>query len=399
MKIRQELATRIKNESGATAILVAIVMVVLISIAALAVDIGYVAATKNELQNIADGAALAATRQLGGIYAGLPSEQHGTYVCDSADIGTIKGAAIDVALKNKAGGENINMVVQDIEIGTWNPGSAQPFMATLNQPDAVRTTARREGGSANGPITTFFAKIFGIDNVDVAADAVAALTGQSTTGEGDLELPIGISKWRFVNDYCDEPIRFYPTGDMYGCAGWNTFVEDPPNASTLRDILNGLVPDPPTYESPETIAGDTKFEFIGGNLASAFPEMEALFMAKSEPTGDLLYISPQGEPLQLVESDYPGAQAIFDENGNQKYKRIWETLIVVYESDDCSNPNELLTIVGYATVKMTAVNGSAVQPSYAKHTVFGEIAWEKYSDGYGGGGEYGTKGTLPNLVE
>ena len=395
MKIRQELAARIKNESGATAILVAIVIVVLISIAALAVDIGYVMTTKNELQNIADGAALAATRQLGAIYAGMPSEQHETYVCDSADIETIKGAALDVALKNKAGGENITFSDGDVIIGDWDGNN---FAEKNAQPDAVRVTARRDG-AANGPITTFFAKIFGVNTVDVWADATAALTGQSTTGPGELELPIGISEWRFVNDYCDEPIRFYPTGDMYGCAGWNTFVEDPPNASTLRDILDGLVPDPPAYESPETIAGDTQFEFIGGNVASVFPEMEALFMAKSEPTSDLLYISPQGEPLQLVESNYPDAQPIFDKNGNHKHKRVWETLIVVYESDDCSNPGGAITIVGFATVKMTAVNGSAVQPSYAKHTIFGEIVCEKFSDGYGGGGEYGTKGTMPNLVE
>ena len=60
------------NQSGATAVLVTVVIVVLIGIAAMAVDVGYVMATKNELQNVSDAAALAATRQLGVIYSGLP---------------------------------------------------------------------------------------------------------------------------------------------------------------------------------------------------------------------------------------------------------------------------------------------------------------------------------------
>ena len=74
MKIRHELIARIKDESGVTAILIAIVLVVLIGITALAVDIGYVATTKNELQNVADAAALAAANQLGSIYQGMSYE-------------------------------------------------------------------------------------------------------------------------------------------------------------------------------------------------------------------------------------------------------------------------------------------------------------------------------------
>jgi hypothetical protein len=404
MKIQEQLISKMGDQSGVTVILVAIVLALLISIAALAVDIGYVLTTRNELQNVADATALAATRQLGVIYEGMPFEQHQTYVCGSEDSATIKGAAIDVALANKAGGENINLSDGDIEIGTWKPSATTPserFTATLNQPDAVRTTARRGNGGANGPITTFFAKIFGVNTVDVSADAIAALTPQGTTVEGELELPIGISKYKFLNDYCDQPIRFYPTGDIYGCAGWNTFIEDPPNADTLGNILEGLTPDPPTYESPATTAGDTEVEFIGGNIASVFPELEALFMAKSQPTAtpEPLYIAPQDEPLLLVDSDYPGGEPILDADGNHKHKRTWQTAVVVYDSEDCSNPNQAMTVVGYATVEMWAVNGGVIDPPHAKFTIFGKIVCDSYSEGRGGGGEYGTKGTIPNLVE
>ena len=70
MTTGQKLIARIKDQSGITVVLVALTMAVLIGFAALAVDIGYTLTTKNELQNVADAAALAATRQLGAIYQG-----------------------------------------------------------------------------------------------------------------------------------------------------------------------------------------------------------------------------------------------------------------------------------------------------------------------------------------
>jgi len=59
--------------------------------------------TKNELQNIADSAALAATRQLGSIYQGMTYEQQLAYVVGSEDETLIKDAAINVAGQNQAG--------------------------------------------------------------------------------------------------------------------------------------------------------------------------------------------------------------------------------------------------------------------------------------------------------
>ena len=47
------------NQRGSVAVITAILLAALIGIAALAVDIGYVAVSKNELQNVADAAALA----------------------------------------------------------------------------------------------------------------------------------------------------------------------------------------------------------------------------------------------------------------------------------------------------------------------------------------------------
>jgi Flp pilus assembly protein TadG len=386
------------NQSGATAVLVTVVIVVLIGIAAMAVDVGYVMATKNELQNVADAAALAATRQLGVIYSGLPYEQQASYTLDATDRTKIENAATDVAQKNKAGGKNIYIPVDEIEIGTWDQNRNPRFIAETNKPDAVRVGARRDD-VANGPITSFFAVIFGRDNFSVYADATAALTGQGTTIEGEIELPAGISLYRFQNEYCNTPIRFYPTGTLYGCAGWHTF-EAGANANELRGILDGMTDG--TFESPPTIAGDSSLEYIGGNVASAFPSLEALFMERSvaPDVQEQLYISPlDDDELMLVEANYEGALPLLDKDGNPKYKRIWRTVVPVYESMDCSNPNNSLLTVAYATVEIQAVNGSVVSPTHAKFTVFGEIKCDSLYDGRGGGLDVGTKGTIPGLVE
>ena len=86
-------AVKLKSEKGVTLVFVALLIVVFISIAALAVDIGYLMVSKNELQNAADASALASTRELGSIYQTMSYIQQQTYVCNSNDIIPVAKAA------------------------------------------------------------------------------------------------------------------------------------------------------------------------------------------------------------------------------------------------------------------------------------------------------------------
>jgi len=345
----------IYNQRGTSAVLVVLCLVILLGFAALAVDVGYLLATKNELQNVADAAALAATRQLGAIYEPMTYDEQTAYICDPAEIIPI---AKSISVKNKAAGINIIINDQDIVIGQWD-AAAKTLNPTLNQPDAVKVTARRQSG-INGAVTTVFSKILGINNVGVFADATAALTGQSTAGPGELEIPVGISQKWFEPNFCDQPIKFYPTGDINGCAGWHTFDSWPANADKLRDILEDMTPADSTFESPETIAGESEFVFTGGNIAAVFDEMEALYESKKDSDGS------------------------------------WETNVVVYGSTDCSNPTGEITVVGFATAIITGVNGPSDDPA---HTIFATVICDNVSQGRGSGGNFGTKGSIPGLVE
>jgi len=264
MKITNKIISKIKNQRGATAVVVAVVLAMLIGFLALAIDVGYLYATKNELQNVSDSAALAATGLLGQIYSGMTYQDQQSYDCSindtilsdsySNDCLSIIAKAQDVvgSGKNKAGGKNINIDSGDIFINKWT--GTQFGTNNYLSPDAVRVIARRDG-SANGPITTFFAKILGIYSANVNADATAALTGPDLVGPGEMRLPIGISENQFYDDYgnessgvCSRLIQFSPTNDS--CAGWHNFFASTHSASAITTNLFTFIAEHPYDVDP-----------------------------------------------------------------------------------------------------------------------------------------------------
>jgi hypothetical protein len=350
------------NQHGAVAILVGISMLALVGFTALAVDVGYVMTTRNELQNIADAAALATARQLGDIY-----KVNSTYD-NSIDLPIIVSVAKDVALENRAGGKiGIHINASDVEIGVWD-GSA--FTPSAAQPNATRATARRDGG-ANGPLSTFFAKILGIDSVNVNAQAIAALSAQATAED---VLPFGISKTLFETAFCDQPESVYFTEDLQDCAGWHTFEEWPENSEArLEDIVSGM--NDGTFENPGAKVGD-EFVFTGWPVLSVFNELQVLYNSNKDADGN------------------------------------WEVNIAVYDNGElngCGTPSPwpnsqtARSIVGFATFMIEDVFQN---PDYFNvETIKGKIICETAEDGRGIGIflddalYFGTLGSLPSLVK
>ncbi|MBP1739914.1 MAG: hypothetical protein H6Q48_2207, partial [Deltaproteobacteria bacterium] len=242
--------------------------------------------------------------------------------------------------------------------------------------------------------------------------ATAALTGQSTTEPGELELPIGISKYFFLDgNFCNDFIVFSPANDPASCAGWNSYELLPPSDNTLRDILNG------GEIGPRTIAGGTSFNFIGGNLSNpTFDALLLLFMLKGYDT-QADGITPALTTTDAEGNDVPVVGALPDgtsgtvpllyDDGTRAYypdgkknptprnKHLWETSVVVYDWEDCSNPNTSIVIVGYTKIALTNVIDAP------EKRVEGKISCDLFSnfETRGGGGNFGLKGTIPGLVE
>ena len=151
-----------------------------------------------------------------------------------------------VANQNKAASKSISIDIDDVKIGLWDVTACDDDIVdhngacgveTFTGPDAVRVIARRDS-SANGPISTFFARIFKIDTMNATSEsAIAALTGPAIVKEGELKTPFGLSENVFPND-CKDVIAFSPTTDS--CAGWHNFF-DPINAANMEDKLLGLI--------------------------------------------------------------------------------------------------------------------------------------------------------------
>jgi Flp pilus assembly protein TadG len=414
-------AVKLKSERGVTVVLVAFMIVMFISIAALAVDIGYLMVSKNELQNAADASALAAARKLGAIYQTLSYIQQQTYVCNSNDIIPV---AKSTAASNLAATQSVTVLDADVVIGTWD-SATKVLTPTLNQPDAVGVTTRRDNtpGILAGPVGTFFARIFNVQNVPVTATAIAALTGQGTAEPGELLLPVGVSESKFTGDpdsWCGQVIKFSPTTDPDACAGWTTYTTSPASDSRVRDILNGGL------ESPAVIVADTEFYFINGNLSSNTFEallqqyqnhgndVDKIYNPADISTPGYVYPAPvsQGVPLCMTgggsivqcgtagtilgnQLRYPPCSGNSGCSGPLRYSHEWETTVAVYASNDCTPAGSPISIAGFAYVVVYNVGtpSNMVIEARIKCDVV------EPDPTRGGGGYFGKKSPIPNLVK
>ena len=312
------------DERGAIAMITVISTLGIMGLLAFVIDLGQVYVARQELRNVADSAALAATRQMAEILKTKSTLvlQDSSFTLSSSELAQVTAAAANVAIQNKVGGQNIALdTTSDVSVGVWDMATST-FGAAVpgSVPDAVQVVARRDSTS-NGPVTAYFAQMMGVSSFDVSAPATAALLPVGAVPPGGIGLPIGINDEVFAAGACGDSIKMYPTGTMDACAGWHTFNEGA-NANNLKDILddlnNGSGGILPNGESPAVQVGD-QVNFIGGTISSALQKMQDLYDAK-------------------------------------QVGGIMEGVVLVYDGDpSCSNPNQQQTVVGFAKVTITSV--------------------------------------------
>ncbi|MEE3329851.1 MAG: Tad domain-containing protein [Myxococcota bacterium] len=348
---------RSNRHSGSVTVYLVISMLGILGMGSLAIDIGYAYNVKIQLQNIADSAARAAVIELATQLVALDPVSQSTHLLTADETQSIKDAAQAITTQHEAGSQQIVLDPADIEIGRWDY-STSALSITSSAPNSIRVAAHRTSGT-NGPIRTFLGSAVGVPEIGISASATGALTPLGGLGEGDSSIPLGISSAWFANapDSCDQPIRFYPTGTLDGCAGWHTFDSYPASAAKLRDILDGLTDE--TFVSPAVAAGDS-LNYTGGTVSSAFSNMEELFEARR-----------------------------FDETPFDEMNAT----VAVYEAGDCSNPNGTLAVVGFASIVITDVVGPPAK------TIDGVVKCNIIEAGSGGGGEFGTSSFAVGLVD
>jgi hypothetical protein len=174
--------TFIFDQSGAMAVMAVLLLTVLLSAAALAVDYGYMAWVQGDLQKASDAGALAGARVLG-------SDANPDWSAGQA-------AATSIVQQNKAAGHLLTDC--QVDYGYWSKLShtLQSPGITPQKTDApaIRVTIRKTSGKNGGPAQLLFAPIFGVKTFDLSARAVAKLNSSSglwsilETGNGTVTI-------------------------------------------------------------------------------------------------------------------------------------------------------------------------------------------------------------------
>lgn len=158
MRLTARLRTRHDDERGAVVVLVAAMTIVLFGIAALVVDLGQARVVRRDAQAASDSSALAAANAL--YLAGIPTP----------DINGAVQAAKKYAADNYGVTEADWASCQDPNSLAYKPTTSQCI--SLDQkakPSTVRVVAPVRA------VNLVFGSVFGVDEVDVAAQAEAAL--------------------------------------------------------------------------------------------------------------------------------------------------------------------------------------------------------------------------------
>lgn len=140
---RRVLPHALSDDRGSVVVVVALAMTALLSMLALAVDVGMLFTARGEAQRVADAAALAGA---------------GSFLERWDDPDRATDVAIDYGERNTIRALGVEILEEDVTVD----------MATHRVTVVVRRTGDR--GSA---IATWFARVFGVDEVDVAARATA----------------------------------------------------------------------------------------------------------------------------------------------------------------------------------------------------------------------------------
>jgi len=242
---------------GAVAPMAALLLMVLVGMMAFAVDIGWVALTRSELQHAADGAALAAAGQLLDKYV-LYYQANQTNQADV--LSSAKKAAISAAKNyagyNSAGGvASLELKDADIEFGfTDASGQYASEAKSSGFLNTVKVTLRRDG-NANGSLPLIFARVFGSNSTDVTGLA------SSTIYTGDVDsfkqsgrvLPVAfdLNHWnnfrstglgpdgdKLTDSDGDPVLQVYPSTKYKGNFGLLSLDNKNAGASTLSGWVN-----------------------------------------------------------------------------------------------------------------------------------------------------------------
>jgi Flp pilus assembly protein TadG len=339
-QIKKKLSGFRDDESGATAVIVALLLVVLLGMGALGIDIGHMYAVDNQLKKAAEAGALAGAR-------GLWPQDISSAVSRDPDCATGATWALNTAMSNKVEGVNLAADEVKVEVGRWDYATRTFIPGISTDANGVRVTTYR----ANIPM--FLAKIFGIFSKDLSASATAIM---DIIGSMPGQIPVALSKRNANNAKGAQLIIQFGTSSSTNVqigwqdGGWFTVQPDSCSASVVSSYING--------DCPQVSYGQT-LNLSNGEFTSGLQNLKTL--------------------LDNSTYYYNGQQAL-------------DTYVPVVNTDDFTQTD---TVQGFVHFLITAIT---IQGS--NKTITGEVleAGILPNGTPGGGGNFGVLST-PKLVQ
>lgn len=279
---------------GATAVIVAICLVMLCAFLALALNVGHLFSVRGELQNAADSGALAGASDLDGTMTPITSNEPLVgAIASGSDFA--ERHATDTRTDVEVGGG-------DVEIGYWDVGtraftpyptaSVTPELAsclTLPCINAVRARSYRDT-THSGAVPVAFGAMLGRATNDVRAEAVAVTGGPC--GMKCLGLPIVLPTGDAPTCGVDRYLTPHCTGGTYRVS----FTPDTMDTGAWADLGSGaatakcLLRNPTDDSCTETagckvdtdLAVATELNVINGSITSACMLVADLYAANPE---------------------------------------------------------------------------------------------------------------------
>lgn len=235
-----------RQERGTVAVLVVLLLPALLGAAAFAIDLAYVHVVRSEMQNDADTAALAGAHE-------LVDPATGAVRWSAAQARAQQSVPLNVAAGNP-------LSDAQVQTGYWNltgtPVGLQPTTLVLTVWDApaVAVTVRKAAGQNQGPVQTFFARLWQVMGVEQQVTAVAAPSSPGLIQPGGL-FPLAMAQCLYDN-YWDRSVyppraRIDPsTGKPYvfkigsgyhyaTCSSgeWSSLLDDKNDVNTIRQLI------------------------------------------------------------------------------------------------------------------------------------------------------------------
>jgi Flp pilus assembly protein TadG len=227
---RKEKGSKITDQSGAVAIIVAAALVMFCGFAALAIDFGQMVWVQSELEKAADAGALAGAGALTP-YTGSPLAPNWTQATTKAT---------QIVQQNQVSGQAL--ANSSVQTGYWSLTNhtlqSTGITPAATDVPAIRVQIAKSAGQNGGPLQYLFAPLIGINTVDLQVQSTAMISFPKGMPTGAL-FPLAAAE-SIVNQYWNNnPPTSFKIGSGSSNGQWTSFKVNDSSASYVAGLIAG----------------------------------------------------------------------------------------------------------------------------------------------------------------